>query len=132
MFDFLKSSKHGGLETYLERIQMNMENNYKDAAQMNLNEMEELFQQLSEAGKLNEGICECHRAEYEQQHLCQGIYDKAHLALEEKVAAQQHREHDAQNYYQMGKNAGEKVHPHASRFHFTIIIIIVYYSFLFC
>lgn len=54
MFDFLKSSKHGGLEVYLERIQMNMENNYKDAAQINLNEMEELFKQLSEAGKLNE------------------------------------------------------------------------------
>ena len=43
MFDLLKSSKHGVLEGYLERIQMNMENNYKDAAQMNLNEMEELF-----------------------------------------------------------------------------------------
>jgi hypothetical protein len=54
MFDFLKSSKHAGLDALVQKIQMNMENNYKDAAQMNLAELEELFQQLKEAGKLND------------------------------------------------------------------------------
>lgn len=54
MLDFLKSSKQGSLEILVERIQMNMENNYKDAAQMNLKELEELFYQLEEAGKLNQ------------------------------------------------------------------------------
>ena len=54
MLDFLKSSKQGSLEILVERIQMNMENNYKDAAQMNLKELEELFYQLDEAGKLNQ------------------------------------------------------------------------------
>lgn len=54
MFDFLKSSKHAGLDAIVQRIHMNMENNYKDAAQMNLAELEELFKQLKEAGKLND------------------------------------------------------------------------------
>ena len=49
MFDFLKSSKHAGLDAIVQRIHMNMENNYKDAAQMNLAELEELYQQLMEA-----------------------------------------------------------------------------------
>ncbi len=54
MFDFLKSSKHSGLDAIVQRIQMNMENNYKDAAQMNLAELEELFHKLDESGKLND------------------------------------------------------------------------------
>ena len=54
MLDLLKSSKQGSLEILVERIQRNMENNYKDAAQMNLKELEELFYQLEEAGKLNQ------------------------------------------------------------------------------
>jgi len=33
---------------------MNFENNYKDAAQMNLKETESLFSELSQAGKLSE------------------------------------------------------------------------------
>ena len=54
MFDFLKSSKHAGLDAIVQKIHMNMENNYKDAAQMNLAELEELFNQLKEARKLND------------------------------------------------------------------------------
>ncbi len=54
MFDFLKSSKKGELDVIVQRIQMNMENNYKDAAQMNLAELEELFQKLEAGGKLND------------------------------------------------------------------------------
>ena len=42
------------LDEKLRRIQMNVENNYKDAAQMNLQEMESLFYELSQAGKLSD------------------------------------------------------------------------------
>ena len=52
MFDFLKSSRNKQLDILVQKIQMNMENNYKDAAQMNLKEFEELLQQLEESGKL--------------------------------------------------------------------------------
>ncbi len=54
MFDFLKSSRNKQLDVLVQKIQMNMENNYKDAAQMNLKEFEELLQQLEENGKLND------------------------------------------------------------------------------
>lgn len=54
MFDFLKSSKNAVLEDILVRLNMNMSNNYKDAAQSNLKEFETLFNELKESGKLNE------------------------------------------------------------------------------
>lgn len=54
MFGFLKSSKNNSLEDVLLRLNMNMSNNYKDAAQSNLKEFEELFAELSSGGKLNE------------------------------------------------------------------------------
>ena len=47
------SSKNSRLEAIVQRIRMNMENNYKDAAQLNLKEFEELFNELQENGKLN-------------------------------------------------------------------------------
>ncbi len=49
--------KTGGnrqLDEKLQRIQMNFENNYKDAAQLNLREFEALLTELSEKGKLSE------------------------------------------------------------------------------
>lgn len=42
------------LDEKLHQIQMNFENNYKDAAQMNLKEMKALFDELSQAGKLSD------------------------------------------------------------------------------
>ncbi len=54
MFDFLKSSKNNALEDVLTRLDMNMSNNYKDAAQSNLKEFEQLFEELKDSGKLNE------------------------------------------------------------------------------
>lgn len=42
------------LDEKLERIQMNFENNYKDAAQLNLKEFGALLEGLSEEGKLSE------------------------------------------------------------------------------
>lgn len=47
------SSKNNRLEAIVQRIRMNMENNYKDAAQLNLKEFEALFNELQENGKLN-------------------------------------------------------------------------------
>lgn len=54
MFDFLKSSKNSSLEDIISRLDMNMSNNYKDAAQSNLKEFEQLFEELKNSGKLNE------------------------------------------------------------------------------
>lgn len=42
------------LDEKLYQIQMNFENNYKDAAQMNLKEMRALFDELQQAGKLSD------------------------------------------------------------------------------
>lgn len=54
MFDFLKGSKNSSLEDVILRLDMNMSNNYKDAAQSNLKEFEQLFEELKNGGKLNE------------------------------------------------------------------------------
>ena len=54
MLSFLKSSKKSDVEPLVARIQMNMENNYKDAAQLNLAEFEKLFYELKDNGKLND------------------------------------------------------------------------------
>ncbi len=53
---FFKRKQSAGkqLDEKLYRIQMNFENNYKDAAQLNLKEFEELFRTLWEEGKLSE------------------------------------------------------------------------------
>ena len=53
MFDFLKSSKHSGIEDIILRLNMNMSNNYKDAAQSNFREFEAYFYELKASGKLN-------------------------------------------------------------------------------
>lgn len=42
------------LDEKLERIQMNFENNYKDAAQINLKEFGVLFATFSEEGRLSD------------------------------------------------------------------------------
>lgn len=42
------------LDEKLERIQNNFENNYKDAAQINLKEFGELFQGMCQEGRLSE------------------------------------------------------------------------------
>ena len=42
------------LDEKLQRIQMNYENNYKDAAQMNLREFEALLTEIAGKGKLSE------------------------------------------------------------------------------
>lgn len=53
MFGFLKSSgKNKQLEEIMQHLEMNVANNYKDAAQLNLKEFEEVLAELKEAGKL--------------------------------------------------------------------------------
>ena len=49
----MKSSKHSGLDDVILRLNMNMSNNYKDAAQSNLREFEALFYELKASGRLN-------------------------------------------------------------------------------
>ena len=55
MFNFLKKSKpNKQLEDILQRLHMNASNNYKDAAQANLKEFENILKELTESGELSE------------------------------------------------------------------------------
>lgn len=56
MFGFFKrNAKNKRLEAIIQSIQMNLSNNYKDAAQMDLKEFGEVLEELSREGKLTEG-----------------------------------------------------------------------------
>ena len=55
MFDFFKKiGKNKRLDEIIQRIEMNMSNNYKDAAQSGLKELEEALKESEAAGRLNE------------------------------------------------------------------------------
>lgn len=55
MFNFLEKKKiNKQLDEIIQRIEMNVSNNYKDAAQLNLKELEVRLTELEEAGKLDE------------------------------------------------------------------------------
>jgi len=61
MFGFFKKSRSSGeLDRIIAEINMNMQNNYKDAAQAALKEFEACFLRLSGEGALSDG----QRAEY--------------------------------------------------------------------
>ena len=49
-----KSKAEKKLDAIIQRMVMNMSNNYKDNAQNNLRELEELFGQIKAAGSLKE------------------------------------------------------------------------------
>lgn len=51
---FFKSKYEKELDGIIERIQMNMSNNYKDAAQANLKEFQEKLEHFCADGKLKE------------------------------------------------------------------------------
>lgn len=56
MFDFLKRNKSAKeLDRIIAEIEMNMQNNYKDAAQLALKEFEERLTEVLESGDLSEG-----------------------------------------------------------------------------
>ncbi|MGN0347352.1 MAG: hypothetical protein ACI4DU_08700 [Lachnospiraceae bacterium] len=50
-----KAGRNKLLNEKIARIQMNMENNYKDAAQINFKEFEELLDSFEENGKIKGG-----------------------------------------------------------------------------
>ncbi|MBE5950631.1 MAG: hypothetical protein E7260_03435 [Lachnospiraceae bacterium] len=55
MFGFLKKTKVAKeLDRLIAEIDMNMQNNYKDAARATFREFEELYTALAESGELNE------------------------------------------------------------------------------
>ena len=55
MFGFFKKAKSAKeLERIVAEITMNMQNNYKDAAQSAFKELEQRFHELAEAGELSE------------------------------------------------------------------------------
>ena len=55
MFRFFKKTKSvQELESIIAEITMNMQNNYKDAAQSAFKELEERYHQMAEEGKLSE------------------------------------------------------------------------------
>lgn len=55
MFEFLKGKKKNKeLEEIIQHLQMNLSNNYKDAAQLNLKEFETALKQLEASGKISE------------------------------------------------------------------------------
>jgi len=55
MFGFFKKVKSAKeLDRIIAEITMNMQNNYKDAAQLALRELEQRFQEMTEAGELSE------------------------------------------------------------------------------
>ncbi len=59
----LQPGKNKELNSKIQCIQMNFENNYKDAAQINLKEYEEILMRLTEQGKLKGS----QKAYYEEQ-----------------------------------------------------------------
>lgn len=55
MFDFLKrAGKVNSLEKIAKELEMNMSNNYKDAAQENFKEFEQTLNNLETAGEISE------------------------------------------------------------------------------
>jgi len=55
MFGFFKRAKSGKeLDRIIAEITMNMQNNYKDAAQSAFKELEQRFNELAETGELTE------------------------------------------------------------------------------
>lgn len=67
MFNFLQNrGKNKQLDAIIGRMEMNISNNYKDAAQLGLKEFEEELHKLIEAGELKEK----QKAYYEEKLAC--------------------------------------------------------------
>lgn len=57
ILEFIKKhnkNRNKELDASIQKVQNNMENNYKDAAQINLKEFEELFESMKASGKLRQ------------------------------------------------------------------------------
>ncbi len=57
-----KSAYEKELDSVIKKLQMNLSNNYKDAAQENFKELQTLFERLVTEGKLKEKV----KAQYEK------------------------------------------------------------------
>ena len=55
---FIKTKEEKELLLSIEKIEMNLSNNYKDAAQMNLAELEAKLSRFTEQGKLSDELRE--------------------------------------------------------------------------
>ena len=67
---FFKSATEKQLDEKINRIQNNFENNYKDAAQLNLKEFEAMLNDVKTSGKLKEkriAYYEMKLSEYQNQ-----------------------------------------------------------------
>lgn len=67
MFSFLQKATHGDLERILERLRLNASNNYRDATKEDLAELTQRYEELKNAGKLNQKQTDYYRkmiAEY--------------------------------------------------------------------
>lgn len=53
-FFHFKSKEEKAMDVIISRIEMNMSNNYKDAAQLNLSELEEMLTGFVSEGKLKD------------------------------------------------------------------------------
>lgn len=66
MLDFLKKNRRNRnkeLDAIIQKMQMNIANNYKDAAQINLREFEKQLKELKDGGKLNDSQVSCYEEE---------------------------------------------------------------------
>lgn len=68
MFEFLKNNRRNRnkeLDAIIQKMQMNIANNYKDAAQINLKEFEKLLKELEDSGRLSDRQISCYEEELE-------------------------------------------------------------------
>lgn len=66
MFGFLKNNRKGRnreLDALIQKMQMNIANNYKDAAQINFKEFENRLKELKNSGMLNDRQISCYEEE---------------------------------------------------------------------
>ena len=69
ILEFLKKNnknRNKELDGAIQKVQNNMENNYKDAAQINLKEFEALFEEMKASDRLRE-----EQVEYYEKLLCE-------------------------------------------------------------
>ena len=70
MFQFIKNiGKNKELEAAVARLQMNMSNNYKDAAQVDYKALMELYEELSDKGGLTDKQKSYYKEVIEEYHV---------------------------------------------------------------
>ena len=80
---FFKSATEKQLDEKINRIQNNFENNYKDAAQLNLKEFEAMLNDVKASGKLKEKRITPKRSFRNIKIRCRNLHTKTKNALGE-------------------------------------------------